>query len=108
MAAYGGLAVVEGDAVVGEPGAEGFAPSSGDCSGELAFQLEELEDAWRERGNLHWRVGEGMLGGTRGRRHGGVAGRADDAGGRDVLGMQTAREDDGGEAEQKCDGWSTH
>ena len=41
----GGLAVVEGDAVVGEPGAEGFASAGADGFGELAFQLEQLEHA---------------------------------------------------------------
>jgi len=41
----GRLTVVEGDAVVGEPGTEGLASSIGDGLGELTFELEHLEDA---------------------------------------------------------------
>ena len=48
--ADGGLAVGEGDAVVGEPGAEGAATFGGDVVGELAFELEELELAGGEGG----------------------------------------------------------
>ncbi len=36
----GGLTVVESDAVVGEPGAEGLASAVGDGLGELAFELK--------------------------------------------------------------------
>ena len=58
-AADGGLAVVEGDAVVGEPGAEGVAAAGGDGGGELAFELEELEHAGGEGWHVEGREGEG-------------------------------------------------
>ena len=61
VAAYGGLAVVEGDAVVGKPGAKRFASARAYGGGELAFQLEEFEHAGRERGHLHRCVGERRL-----------------------------------------------
>lgn len=95
----GGLAVVEGYSVVGEPGAEGLASSVGDCLGELAFELEELEDSGRERGSWHgdedvsWR-----LRWDRGWRDALAGGLGEHAGGRE----------DAGDAEQKGLGESTH
>ncbi len=41
----GRLAVIEGDAVVGEPGGECLASTIGDGLRELAFELEQFEDA---------------------------------------------------------------
>ena len=95
----GRLAVVEGYSVVGEPGAEGFASAVGDGCGELAFELEELEDSWREPGRWHgdedvgWRLTCGH--GRRDALAGGLGGHA------------SGRED-AGDAEQKGLGESTH
>ena len=98
-AQYSGLAVVEGYAVVGEPRAEGSATAVGDGCGELTFELEELEDSWRELGRWHgdedmgWRLSCGC-------------GRRDAlAGG---LGVHGCGDEDACGAEQKGFGESTH
>ena len=46
----GGLAIVEGDGIVGEPGTEGFATACGDVFGEATFELHEEEDTGSESG----------------------------------------------------------
>ena len=86
----GGPAVVEGDTVVGEPGAEGAAAAFGDCCGELAFELEEFENAGREvrRGHGDEDVGRWRC------RSGGCGRRC-------ALGVHARGCDDGGGAEQK-------
>src|ERR1700727_343108 len=64
-------AVVECDGVIGEPGAEGFAPADGYVFGEAAFELHEEERAGGEcwlrqgtggggRGGVEWIEGCGV------------------------------------------------
>ena len=64
LGGYGGAAkdgwttVIEGDGIVGKPGAKGFASTGGDGLGEATFELQQQEGARRE-GWLGERVGFG-------------------------------------------------